>query len=161
MSHLMSLSGVKRTWCFALHMSAYDPKRTCRRTIPCTGSNHARAVLAAVARLNGGSILNSQCLASTPTFLRRSVHLWRRRMHDRQLFTHMCRKQFAKVLSVAWKAAPLVPHDKSRLSKLFSFMHYADNAQYITLSLHSRRNDCDPKPSLGECEQSMRCAALD
>jgi len=28
MSHLMSLSGVKRTWPFALHMSAYDPKRT-------------------------------------------------------------------------------------------------------------------------------------
>src|SRR5262245_53400643 len=28
MSHLMSLSGVKRTCRFALHMSAYDPKRT-------------------------------------------------------------------------------------------------------------------------------------
>src|SRR5215470_10396125 len=28
MSHLMSLSGVKRTWCFAAHMSAFDPKRT-------------------------------------------------------------------------------------------------------------------------------------
>ena len=28
LSHLMSLSGVKRTWLFALHMSADDPKRT-------------------------------------------------------------------------------------------------------------------------------------
>jgi len=28
MSHLMSLSGVKRTWALALHMSASDPKRT-------------------------------------------------------------------------------------------------------------------------------------
>jgi hypothetical protein len=28
MSHLMSLSGVKRTYPFALHMSAFDPKRT-------------------------------------------------------------------------------------------------------------------------------------
>jgi hypothetical protein len=25
---LRSLSGVKRTWLFAVHMSAYDPKRT-------------------------------------------------------------------------------------------------------------------------------------
>jgi len=25
----MSLLGVKRTWRFALHMSAFDPKRTC------------------------------------------------------------------------------------------------------------------------------------
>src|SRR5262249_6504882 len=28
MSHLMSVSGVKRTWPIALHMSAFDPKRT-------------------------------------------------------------------------------------------------------------------------------------
>ena len=28
MSHLMSLSGVKRTWPIAVHMSAVDPKRT-------------------------------------------------------------------------------------------------------------------------------------
>jgi hypothetical protein len=28
MSHLVSLLGVKRTWAFALHMSAFDPKRT-------------------------------------------------------------------------------------------------------------------------------------
>jgi hypothetical protein len=28
MSHLMSLSGVKRTWVGAPQMSAYDPKRT-------------------------------------------------------------------------------------------------------------------------------------
>ena len=28
MSHLMSLLGVKRTWPIALHMSAFDPKRT-------------------------------------------------------------------------------------------------------------------------------------
>src|SRR5215467_8524863 len=28
MSHLMSLSGVKRTCPFAMHMSAFDPKRT-------------------------------------------------------------------------------------------------------------------------------------
>src|SRR5262245_9497336 len=28
MSHLMSLSGVKRTWAIALHTSAFDPKRT-------------------------------------------------------------------------------------------------------------------------------------
>ena len=28
MSHLMSLSGVKRTLRFAAHMSAFDPKRT-------------------------------------------------------------------------------------------------------------------------------------
>src|SRR5262245_32125459 len=28
MSHLMSLSGVKRTWPIAVQMSAYDPKRT-------------------------------------------------------------------------------------------------------------------------------------
>jgi len=28
MSHLMSLLGVKRTCPFALHMSAFDPKRT-------------------------------------------------------------------------------------------------------------------------------------
>src|SRR5262245_18278895 len=28
MSHLMSLSGVKQTWALALHMSAFDPKRT-------------------------------------------------------------------------------------------------------------------------------------
>jgi hypothetical protein len=28
MSHLMSLSGVKRTWRVAAHMSAFDPKRT-------------------------------------------------------------------------------------------------------------------------------------
>jgi len=28
MSHLMSLSGVKRTTIFATHMSAFDPKRT-------------------------------------------------------------------------------------------------------------------------------------
>src|SRR5262245_9882987 len=28
MSHLMSLLGVKRTWAFAPHMSAFDPKRT-------------------------------------------------------------------------------------------------------------------------------------
>jgi len=31
MSHLMSLSGVKRTYLFALHMSAFDPKRTSMR----------------------------------------------------------------------------------------------------------------------------------
>src|SRR5262249_48716783 len=28
MSHLMSVSGVKRTWPIAMHMSAFDPKRT-------------------------------------------------------------------------------------------------------------------------------------
>jgi hypothetical protein len=28
---LWSLLGVKRTWALALHMSAYDPKRTSRR----------------------------------------------------------------------------------------------------------------------------------
>src|SRR5215831_10750425 len=28
MSHLMSLSGAKRTWAGAVHMSAFDPKRT-------------------------------------------------------------------------------------------------------------------------------------
>ena len=28
MSHLMSLSGVKRTWAGAVQMSAFDPKRT-------------------------------------------------------------------------------------------------------------------------------------
>jgi hypothetical protein len=28
MSHLMLLSGVKRTWACALQMSAFDPKRT-------------------------------------------------------------------------------------------------------------------------------------
>src|SRR5215813_2367030 len=34
MSHLMSLSRVKRTWDFALHMSAFDPKRTLRQFGP-------------------------------------------------------------------------------------------------------------------------------
>ena len=34
---LRSLSGVKRTWVGALHMSAYDPKRTFER--PLTGPN--------------------------------------------------------------------------------------------------------------------------
>jgi hypothetical protein len=82
-------------------------------------------------------------------------------MRGRQLFTHMCRKQLAKVLSIAWKGAPLVPHDKSRLSKLLSLVRYACNAQCITLSLYSRWNDCDPKPSLGKCKQSMRRTALD
>jgi len=55
-------------------------------------------------------------------------------MRDRQLFTHMCRKQFAKVLSTARKHAPLVAYDKSGFSKLFSLMRYADNAQCIALS---------------------------
>src|SRR5262245_22290189 len=31
MTHLMSLLRVKRTWPLALHMSAFDPKRTCGR----------------------------------------------------------------------------------------------------------------------------------
>jgi hypothetical protein len=33
MSHLMSLSGAKRTYRFALHMSAFDPKRTSDRPL--------------------------------------------------------------------------------------------------------------------------------
>ena len=28
MSHLVSLLGAKRTWACAVHMSAFDPKRT-------------------------------------------------------------------------------------------------------------------------------------
>src|SRR6516162_7673502 len=73
----------------------------------------------------------------------------------------MCREQLAKVLSIAGKHAPLVPHDESRLSKLFTLVRYADNAQCVAMSLYSRRNDCDPKPSLGECKQGMRRTALD
>jgi hypothetical protein len=33
MSHLMSLSGAKRPCPFALHMSAYDPKRTLEQLV--------------------------------------------------------------------------------------------------------------------------------
>src|SRR5262249_46432314 len=45
MSHLMSLSGVKGTCRFALHMSAFDPKWTSRGHVPCppmTLERHAR-----------------------------------------------------------------------------------------------------------------------
>jgi signal transduction histidine kinase len=41
----MSLSGVKQTWRFAAHMSAYDPKRTCRHGAKagiCLGLQHRR-----------------------------------------------------------------------------------------------------------------------
>ena len=33
------LLGVKRTWRFALHMSAYDPKRTCVSKFCCDAQN--------------------------------------------------------------------------------------------------------------------------
>jgi hypothetical protein len=59
MSHLMSLLGVKRTWPIAVHMSAFDPKRTLsggplrltlmeigKRTIDCSFYNHLPKVRA-------------------------------------------------------------------------------------------------------------------
>lgn len=38
----LSLMGAKRTWLFALHMSAFDPKRT--RTLRCNRANTSFSV---------------------------------------------------------------------------------------------------------------------
>src|SRR5436853_6714010 len=67
---------------------------------------------------------------------------------------------FAEFLSIARKRAPFVPQDSQRLTKRFAFVRYAGKAQRVTVSLHTRGDDGDPVPGLGERQQRMRRMTL-
>ena len=70
-------------------------------------------------------------------------------------------KEFGKVAGVTGKHATFVPHDSQWFPERFALVCYANGAQRVAMSSQTRRNDRDPVPCLGKCQQGVGRAALD